>query len=77
VRQLARWDDRPILFTHGSADVVDRPRDSLELNLAAAEEAGLTYDWHVCDGAGHGRVVETCEADWTTWVQAFLSSLPR
>ena len=77
VRQLPRWDDRPILFTHGSADVVDRPEDSLELNLAAAEAAGLSYESHVCDGAGHGRVVEVCEAAWADWVQTFVGAVAR
>jgi pimeloyl-ACP methyl ester carboxylesterase len=77
VRLLPRWDDRPILFTHGSADVVDRPADSLELNLAAAEAAGLSYESHVCEGAGHGRVVEVCEDAWTGWVQTFVAAVAR
>jgi pimeloyl-ACP methyl ester carboxylesterase len=77
VRLLPRWDDRPILFTHGSADVVDRLADSLELNLAAAEAAGLSYESHVCEGAGHGRVVEVCEDAWTGWVQTFVAAVAR
>jgi pimeloyl-ACP methyl ester carboxylesterase len=77
VRQLPRWDDRPILFTHGSDDVVDRPADSLELNLAAAKAAGLSYASHLCQGAGHGQVVQVCERDWTDWVQGFIEALPR
>lgn len=77
VRQLARWDDRPIMFTHGSADIIDRPSDSLDVNLRAADAAGLDYSSHVCDGAGHGRVIEVCADDWAAWVREFMSSLGR
>jgi pimeloyl-ACP methyl ester carboxylesterase len=75
VRQLHLWDGRPILFTHGSADLVDRPTDSLELNLAAADESHLSYEVHICDGAGHGKVVTVCRDAWAAWVQAFMTPL--
>jgi len=64
--------DRPVLLTHGSDDVIDRPTESLDRNVAAARAAGLDPEVHVCVGAGHGRVVLVCEADWTRWVRAFL-----
>ena len=73
VRQLRLWDGRVILFTHGSADVVDRPRDSLEVNLAAADLTGITYEVHVCQGAGHGQVVSVCRDAWASWVRAFMA----
>jgi fermentation-respiration switch protein FrsA (DUF1100 family) len=72
VRPLRSWDRRPILFTHGSADIVDRPGDSLELNLAAADAAGIPHEVHVCEGAGHGQVATICAEAWASWVQAFM-----
>jgi pimeloyl-ACP methyl ester carboxylesterase len=73
IRTLTHWDSRPILFTHGSADVVDRPSDSLDRNLEVAEAMGIPYDAHVCQDAGHGKVVEVCESAWANWVQAFVA----
>jgi pimeloyl-ACP methyl ester carboxylesterase len=74
VRSIVRIADRPILLTHGLDDIVDRPADSLELNVAAATAAGVDLEVHTCAGAGHGRVVEVCAADWATWVNAFLAA---
>jgi len=71
---IAQVRDRPLLLTHGSADVIDRPAESLDRNVAAAKAAGLDPEVHVCDGAGHGQVVLVCESDWTTWVRAFLAA---
>ena len=72
-RKLREWNDRPILFTHGSADIIDRPSDSLDVNVAVASEVGIPYEVRVCEGAGHGRVIETCRDDWTRWVQRFMA----
>jgi pimeloyl-ACP methyl ester carboxylesterase len=74
VRSIARLDGRPVMLTHGEADLVDRPSDSLELNVAAALAAGVNLEFHVCAGAGHGRVVEVCAAEWAAWVQTFLAA---
>ena len=73
VRQLRLWDGRPILFTHGSADLVDRPVDSLDPNLVVAADKGLRYEANVCEGAGHGKVVVVCRDAWLGWVQAFMA----
>lgn len=74
IRTIVQVLDRPMLLTHGLADMVDRPADSLELNVAAATRAGADIEVHTCAGAGHGRVVEVCAADWATWVQTFLAA---
>jgi len=72
VRTLVQITDRPILLTHGLDDLLDRPSDSLDLNVAAAKGAGVDIEVHTCSGAGHGRVVEVCATDWGDWVRAFL-----
>jgi pimeloyl-ACP methyl ester carboxylesterase len=72
VRSIAHLIERPILLTHGLDDVLDRPLDSLDRNVAAAERAGLDYEVHTCAGAGHGHVVDVCGADWAVWVRDFL-----
>jgi pimeloyl-ACP methyl ester carboxylesterase len=72
-RQLGSWDGRVIMFTHGSADVVDRPGDSLEVNLAVADATGITYEVNVCQGAGHGQVVTVCRDQWASWVREFMA----
>ncbi|MEZ0241391.1 MAG: alpha/beta hydrolase [Chloroflexota bacterium] len=74
VRTIVRLQDRPLLLTHGLDDVVDRPSDSLDLNVAAARGAGVDVEVHTCAGAGHGRVVEVCADDWATWVRVFLAA---
>jgi pimeloyl-ACP methyl ester carboxylesterase len=74
VRNIVRFLDRPILLTHGLDDVVDRPADSLDVNVAAATAAGVALEVRTCPGATHGRVVFVCAADWTTWVQSFLAA---
>lgn len=74
VRTLLRITDRPILLTHGLDDILDRPADSLDVNVAAATAAGIDIEVHTCAGAGHGQVVEVCATDWAGWVQAFLAA---
>ncbi len=74
VRTIVRLLDRPILLTHGLGDVVDRPADSLEVNVAAATAAGVDIEVHLCAGAEHGRVVEVCADEWARWVRVFLAA---
>jgi pimeloyl-ACP methyl ester carboxylesterase len=74
VLTITQVGNRPILLTHGSADVIDRPAQSLDRNVAAAGAAGADVEVHVCQGAGHGMVVTVCAADWTAWVQQFLAA---
>jgi hypothetical protein len=74
MQSIARLEGRPVLLTHGLGDIIDRPADSLELNVAAARDADVTLEVQTCAGAGHGQVVEVCAAEWTTWVRAFLAA---
>lgn len=74
VTTITQVGDRPILLTHGEADVIDRPADSLERNVAAATRAGIAVEVHRCAGAGHGQVVVVCATDWATWVLDFLAA---
>jgi pimeloyl-ACP methyl ester carboxylesterase len=74
VRTITEVGDRPVLLTHGSVDDVDRPAESVDLTLRAAIDAGVDVEFHLCLGAGHGKVVEACTADWTRWVNAFLAA---
>jgi len=69
---IGRLDRRPLLLLHGSADEYDVPRESFELNIAAAAAAGVDLESHVCQGAGHDAVIDTCATDWAAWVLAFL-----
>lgn len=74
IRSIVHFTDRPVLLTHGLADKVDRPADSLDLNVAAAKAAGVDLEVHTCAGAGHGLVVFVCADEWTGWVRAFLAA---
>jgi pimeloyl-ACP methyl ester carboxylesterase len=74
VTTITQVGDRPVLFTHGDRDIIDRPIDSLERNLAAAVRAGIVVESHVCAGAGHGRVVTVCGTEWAGWVMQFLAA---
>lgn len=63
-----------MLLTHGEADLIDRPADSLERNVVAARGAGISIEVHTCPGAGHGMVLRVCAADWADWVLTFLAA---
>jgi fermentation-respiration switch protein FrsA (DUF1100 family) len=73
VRLLPHQVVLPVLLTHGLADIIDRPADSFDLNVAAARAAGVDLETHTCAGAGHGKVIEVCTADWAEWVRVFLA----
>lgn len=74
VTTITQVGARPVLHTHGDADPVDRPADSLDRNVAAATRAGIDIEVHRCAGAAHGQVVVVCAADWATWVLEFLAA---
>ena len=73
VRTIVRVGWRPVLLTHGTEDAIDRPEESVDVNLAAALAAGVDVRVERCDGAGHGKVVTTCGDAWADWVGDFLS----
>jgi pimeloyl-ACP methyl ester carboxylesterase len=72
-RMLEQLRNRPVLLTHGTADLVDRPADSLDVNVTVAQAAGINVRVERCAGAGHGQVVVVCRADWERWVLGFLA----
>lgn len=74
VRTIVRVGDRPVLLIHGSADLVDRPSESAERNLHAALAAGVQIGLEICPGAGHGRVIDTCSAEWAGWAVSFMDA---
>jgi pimeloyl-ACP methyl ester carboxylesterase len=63
---------RPLLILHGTADVHDLPARSADVNYQAALAAGVPVELHMCEGAGHGHVIDTCPVDWGRWSVDFL-----
>ena len=62
---------RPLLILQGGADLQQAPGNA-EALLAAAEEGRVEVELHLCEGAGHGRVVDTCRAEYAEWVVPFF-----
>jgi dienelactone hydrolase len=63
---------RPLLLLHGAADVNDLPAASVDAIYRAAQDSGVPVERHLCTGATHGRVIDTCPAEWGQWVVGFL-----
>jgi pimeloyl-ACP methyl ester carboxylesterase len=63
---------RPLLLIHGTADQQDLPERSVNANYRAAQAAGVPAELHMCEGATHGHVIDTCPADWGRWSVEFL-----
>jgi pimeloyl-ACP methyl ester carboxylesterase len=63
---------RPLLLIHGTADVYDLPTRSVNANYQAAQAAGVPVELHMCEGGTHGKVIDTCPADWGRWSVEFL-----
>jgi pimeloyl-ACP methyl ester carboxylesterase len=63
---------RPILFIHGTGDLQDLPWRSVYPNYNAARAAGIPAELHMCEGARHGYVIDTCPDDWARWSVDFL-----
>ncbi len=72
ISSISALGDRPLLIIHGSADQHDLPQRSALANQAEAERAGVPVELHFCEGATHGRVIDTCPTDWARWSVAFL-----
>jgi pimeloyl-ACP methyl ester carboxylesterase len=72
IRHIGRLGDRPVLLTAGANDQVDTPTDATERNLRAAVDAGVSVEVTYCQGARHGKVIETCPAAWASWAQSFF-----
>jgi pimeloyl-ACP methyl ester carboxylesterase len=63
---------RPLLLIHGTADLNDLPERSVQAVFREAQRVGVPVELHLCDGAPHGRVIDTCPEDWARWSVAFL-----
>jgi pimeloyl-ACP methyl ester carboxylesterase len=63
---------RPLLLIHGTADLHDLPVRSVDANYRAAQAAGVPVELHMCEGASHGHVIDTCPYDWGRWSVDFL-----
>ena len=63
---------RPLLLIHGAADVHDLPALSVDLVYQKALDSGVPVEMHLCPGATHGKVIDTCPTEWGHWIAAFL-----
>jgi len=63
---------RPLLLLHGTADVHDLPALSVDANYRAAQDSGVPVELHMCPGATHGNVIDTCPVEWGQWIVGFL-----
>ncbi|MEO8469139.1 MAG: alpha/beta fold hydrolase, partial [Chloroflexota bacterium] len=77
VRAITSLGDRPLLLLHGAADIHDVPAQSVDVIYAAAESAGVSVERHFCPDASHGKVIDTCPAQWGEWATAFLDRVLR
>ena len=63
---------RPLLLIHGAADLNDLPERSAQAIAHEARRASVPVELHLCDGAPHGRVIDTCPDQWAHWSLDFL-----
>ena len=71
IQAVERLDGRPLLLISGGLDESIGPNDPEDM-LAAADEAGVPAELHVCPGAGHGGSAGACAEDYPAWVLGFL-----
>ena len=72
VRTIVQVGNRPVLLTHGTSDLVDRPAESADLNFHAALAASVPVALQYCRNGTHGAVIDTCPDAWARWVTSFL-----
>jgi len=73
---VTRYDDRPMLLIHGTADTQDLPvRTQAFFDGAVAR--GIPVDLRWCDDSGHnspkGMPAEVCADDYGRWLRDFFS----
>jgi pimeloyl-ACP methyl ester carboxylesterase len=73
IAAIPALDQRPLLLLHGAADANDLPAASVDAIYRAAQDAGVPVERHLCPGATHGRVIDTCPAEWGQWIVGFLN----
>lgn len=72
MRTITQLGSRTVLIIHGTADEVDYPATSAELNLHAALEAGVPASLVYCPNGPHGKSVDVCPDMWTSAANAFF-----
>jgi pimeloyl-ACP methyl ester carboxylesterase len=72
IAAIPALDQRPLLLLHGAADANDLPAASVDAIYRAAQDSGVPVERHLCPGATHGRVIDTCPAEWGQWIVGFL-----
>jgi pimeloyl-ACP methyl ester carboxylesterase len=74
---IGRWDDRPLLLTHGTADTEDLPERTQAFYEQARAE-GIPVELRWCPDSGHnapaGMPVDVCADEFAAWTQAFFSA---
>jgi hypothetical protein len=43
------------------------------LTRSSALDSGVPAELHMCPGATHGKVIDTCPTEWGQWAVAFLN----
>ncbi len=72
VTAIPALGQRPLLLLHGTADVNDLPAQSVDVIYRAAQASGGPVERHMCPGATHGMVIDTCPTEWGQWIVGFL-----
>ncbi|MGH2463527.1 MAG: alpha/beta hydrolase [Candidatus Limnocylindria bacterium] len=62
----------PVLILQGGADLAIDPTSADQL-AAAASEAGVQADVHICLSAAHSQLLDACPDDVRAWVLGFLA----
>jgi pimeloyl-ACP methyl ester carboxylesterase len=69
---IADLGDRPLAISYGTRDASDVPELNAQVLYEAALAAGVPVEAHACEGATHGKVIDTCPEAYRVWVNAFL-----
>ena len=69
---IADLGDRPLAISYGTNDTTDIPALNAQVLYDAALAAGVPVEMHACEGAEHGKVIDTCPDAYRDWVNAFM-----
>jgi pimeloyl-ACP methyl ester carboxylesterase len=72
VQAIAEIGERPVLIVEAGEDDAVGPNDGDDLKHAAPDD-GARVELKDCPRAKHGGSVETCSADYASWVLGFLN----
>ena len=72
---IARYDRRPLLLIHGTADTQDEPART-QAFVDAAKARGIPVELRWCPDSGHnapaGMPAEVCRDDYGSWLRDFF-----